>query len=76
MSFWQQVRGNKYFVAISSAVATYIVTAAYNWATAGTPALSLAQIKTTALAALGVAITALYHLYTQPNPSPASVVKE
>jgi hypothetical protein len=67
MTFWQQLRGNKYFVAITSAVATFLVTAAYNWANAGTPVLTVAQLKTTALAAAGVAITALYHLYISPS---------
>ena len=58
MNFWQKIRGNKYFVAASTALGTYLVTAGYAWATAGTPALSLAQLKTTALAAAGVPIVA------------------
>ena len=71
MSIWQKIRGNKYFVAVSSAVMTYLITAAYNWATAGTPALTIAQLKTTALAAVAIAIGSIYHLYTQPSSTAA-----
>jgi len=67
MNFWQTLRGNKYFVAATTALATYLVTAGYNWANAGTPALTLAQVKTTALAALGAVLVAEYHLYTQAS---------
>lgn len=76
MTFWQKLRGNKYFVAASSAVMTYLLTAGWNWANAGSPAMTLAQLKTTALAALGVIIGAEYHLYTTPNPPPVTGMKE
>lgn len=66
-SFWNWLRGNKYFVAASSALATYLVTAGYNWAMAGSPAMTLAQVKTTALASIGVVLVAEYHLYTEPT---------
>jgi hypothetical protein len=64
LKFWTWLRSNKYFVAGSSVFMTYVATALYNWVEAGTPALSLAQLKATALAALGVVVVAEYHLYT------------
>jgi hypothetical protein len=67
MSFWQTLRGNKYFVAATTALTTYLLTAGYNWANAGTPVLTLAQMKTTTLAALGAVVIAEYHLYTQAS---------
>lgn len=68
---WNQIRSNKYFVAGTSALVTYLASAGYNWAMAGTPALSLAQLKATALAALGVVVVALYHLYTNTPQQPS-----
>lgn len=75
MNFWNSIRANKYFVAATTALATYLVTAGYDWANTGTPAMTLAQVKTTALAALGAVLVAEYHLYIQPPSNNVSVTK-
>jgi len=71
-AFFTWLKSNPYFAAASSALMTFAAKAAYNWVQNGTPALTLAEVKSTGLAALGVVIVALYHLYTD-TPSVAAV---
>lgn len=71
-AFWIWLRSNPYFVAASSALATFASSAVYQWIQQGTPALTPAELKQTALAAVGVIAMALYHQYT-PTPAQAAV---
>jgi hypothetical protein len=64
MKFWTWPKSSPYFVVCSNTLATFLVTAIYNWAQSGTPAFTVAEVEKTALAALGVVIAAFYHQYT------------
>ena len=70
-AFWMWLKSNQYFVAASSALSAFVAKAAYNWVESGSPAISVVQLKQTAIAAIGVAIVAIYHLYTN-NPTRAA----
>jgi len=71
MKFWTWLRSNPYFVLASSALSAFAAKAAYNWVESGSPAITLAELKSTAIAAVGVVIVALYHLY-MPTPAVAT----
>ena len=67
-SSWASIRGNKYFVAFTSALAGAAVSQAYEAMHAGGFVWNKQSVTAMIVSALGTAGTAVYHLYTQPNP--------
>ena len=73
-AFLIKLKSSPYFVVASSTFATFAAKAVYNWVQAGSPALSWADLKSTALAALGVVATALYHQFFSSSPADAAAI--
>ena len=65
---WAAIRGNKYFVTFTSALGGAAASQIYEAVKAGGFVWNKQAITAMIVSAVGTAATAVYHLYTQPNP--------